>query len=92
MEVFEKVRRVASTSATVLIRGESGTGKELVAKAIHRQSERHAGPFRAVNCATFTPELLASELFGHVKGAFTGAVKERAGLFELANGLSLIHI
>ena len=90
MEVFEKVRRVASTSATVLIRGESGTGKELVAKAIHRQSARCAGPFRAVNCATFTPELLASELFGHVKGAFTGAVKDRAGLFELANGGSLL--
>ena len=87
--LFELTRRVAKTRASVLIRGESGTGKELVSRAIHDQSQRARGPFRAANCATFTPELLASELFGHVRGAFTGAVRDRRGLFELADGGTL---
>lgn len=84
-EVFDKIRRVASTDASVLIRGESGTGKELVARALHDLSERCDGPFMAINCATLTPELLASELFGHTRGAFTGAIKDKKGLFELAD-------
>ena len=83
---FTKLRRVARTEATVLIRGESGTGKELVASAIHSCSPRSSKPFRAINCATLTSELLASELFGHVRGAFTGAVRDRSGLFRLADG------
>jgi len=83
---FELVERVARTDATVLVRGRTGTGKELVARAIHAVSGRIDGPFKAINCATLTPELLASELFGHVRGAFTGAVKDRRGLFALADG------
>ena len=83
--LFEQLTRVAATEVSVLVRGETGTGKELVARAVHALSARSAGPFRAVNCATFTPEMLASELFGHVRGAFTGAVGPRKGLFELAN-------
>ena len=83
---FELVRRVARTEATVLVRGRTGTGKELVARAIHEESPRTGGPFKAINCATLTPELLASELFGHVRGAFTGAVRDRSGLFALADG------
>ncbi|MFT4623273.1 MAG: two-component system response regulator AtoC [Myxococcota bacterium] len=88
-EFFETLRRVARTEATVLIRGESGTGKELVASAVHACSPRSAKPFRAINCATLTSELLASELFGHVRGAFTGAVRDRTGLFRLADGGSV---
>lgn len=88
-EFFELVRRVAKSDAPVLVRGETGTGKELVSRAIHDLSKRADGPFRAVNCATFTPELLASELFGHVRGAFTGAVSDRDGLFTLADGGTL---
>lgn len=84
--LFDLLGRVARSEATVLVRGESGTGKELVARAIHDLSPRSAGPFRAVNCASFTPELLASELFGHVRGAFTGAVRDSPGLFRAANG------
>ncbi len=87
--LYELIRRIARTDASVLVRGETGTGKELVARAVHDLSPRRDKPFRAVNCATFTPELLASELFGHVKGSFTGAVKDRRGLFRLADGGTL---
>lgn len=84
--MFRLLERVAATDASVLLRGETGTGKELAARALHTLSPRSAGPFRPVNCATLTPELAASELFGHVKGSFTGAISERAGLFALGNG------
>ncbi len=85
-QVFAMVRRVADTEASVLITGESGTGKELVAKAIHGLSARRTAPFVAVNCAAIPRDLLESELFGHVKGAFTGAVRDNQGKFRLADG------
>ncbi len=84
--VFETIRKVAETDLTVLIRGESGTGKELVAQALHEASARKGGPFVAVNCAAISRELVESELFGHEKGAFTGADARRAGRFEAADG------
>ena len=85
MEVLEKVRRIAPTRAYVLITGDNGTGKELVAREIHRLSERAKGPFVEVNCAAIPHELIESELFGHEKGAFTGAHARRTGKFELAD-------
>jgi two-component system NtrC family response regulator len=88
-EALSLVRRVAPSDATVLIRGESGTGKELIAKAIHYASPRAAGPLVKVNCAALAESLLEAELFGHEKGAFTGAIATRKGRFELADGGSL---
>ena len=88
-EVFRAVGRLSRSSMTVLITGESGTGKELVARALHRHSPRAAKPFIALNTSAFTPELLESELFGHERGAFTGADSLRRGRFEQANGGTL---
>jgi Nif-specific regulatory protein len=87
--VVEMVHQVASSEATVLIRGESGTGKELIAQAIHAESARKEGPFIAVNCGSIPENLVESELFGHVRGAFTGAAMNRVGRFEAANGGTL---
>lgn len=88
-ELYKVIQQVAPSRATVLIQGESGTGKELVANAIHGLSPRSRGPFIAVHCAALPPNLLESELFGHEKGAFTGAVERRRGRFELAEGGTL---
>ncbi len=85
-EVFRMIERVADTEATVLVLGESGTGKELVARALHFNSRRQAGPFIPVNCSALPENLLESELFGHRKGAFTGAVNDKNGLFHDADG------
>ena len=87
--VYDVIRRVAPSDGTAFIIGETGTGKELVARSLHERSSRAAKPFVPVNCAAVSPTLFESELFGHVKGAFTGADKERAGLFEQADGGSL---
>ena len=88
-QVLDTIEKVAPTPARVLITGENGTGKELVARAIHNLSPRAEGPFVEVNCAAIPTELIESELFGHVKGSFTGAVGDRAGKFELADGGTL---
>lgn len=85
-DVIKMAQKVALTDTTVLLLGETGTGKEIFAEAIHQASNRHAKSFVAVNCSAFTKELLESELFGHKAGAFTGAVKDKKGLFEEANG------
>ena len=88
-EVFELIRLAAPSKSNILIRGESGTGKELVAKSIHHNSKRRDGPFITVNSGSMPPELLESNLFGHVKGAFTGAVANKKGLFEVADSGSI---
>ncbi len=87
--VYQKIQNVAQVDATVLIEGETGTGKELVARAIHYSSARKAKPFLAVNCAGLTESLLTSQLFGHRRGSFTGAVTDQLGMFEAANGGTL---
>jgi len=87
--VFQIIQNAAETEATVLVRGESGSGKELVAKAIHDLSARRNAPFLAINCAALSSSLLDSELFGHVRGAFTGAIKDHSGLFQRAHGGTL---
>jgi two-component system NtrC family response regulator len=88
-EILDLAGRVASSDATVLITGESGTGKELLARGVHYNSARSEGPFVAVNCAAIPENLIESQLFGHVKGSFTGAVRDREGKFELADGGTL---
>jgi transcriptional regulator of acetoin/glycerol metabolism len=88
--VVDLARRVAKVDATVLITGESGVGKERIARFVHNESTRAAGPFIAVNCGAITETLLESELFGHTRGAFTGAATDRPGLFEAANGGTLL--
>jgi len=85
LEIMELCKRVAPSKATLLIQGESGTGKELIARYVHSHSQRHQGPYIAVNCASLPESLLESELFGHEKGAFTGAISRKLGKFELAH-------
>ena len=84
--VFQLVEKVAPTDSTILIHGESGTGKELIARAIHFRSTRAHGPFVSINCGALPENLLESELFGHVRGSFTGAIKDKDGLFKVAAG------
>ena len=88
-KVYRRIIQVAPTDSTVLINGESGTGKELVARAIHRNSQRRDQPFVALDCTSLAESLLESELFGHVKGSFTGAVQTKMGLFKVADGGTL---
>ena len=87
--IYQKIRQVAPTRATVLIQGESGTGKEMIANAIHHNSPRNHRPFVKINCGALSPTLLESELFGHEKGAFTNAIRQKPGRFELADGGTL---
>jgi len=89
-EVYERIHLAAKSDATVLIHGDTGTGKELAAEAIHRLSERRDGPFVKVNCSALSENLLESELFGHARGAFTGAVKDKRGRFETADGGTIL--
>src|SRR5205823_14434268 len=86
---FRKIDKVAATNIDVLVTGESGTGKELIARELHRRSPRKNGPFIAVNCGAIPENLLESELFGHARGAFTGAVTARPGKFQAASGGTL---
>ena len=88
-KIFEVIRKVADTEAAIFITGESGTGKELVARSIHANSSRREAPFVAINCAAIPRDLLESELFGHTKGAFTGAVRDKTGKFQVADGGTL---
>src|SRR5262249_33191397 len=88
-QLLAQVKKVAASPSAVLVRGESGTGKELLARALHEHSARAAKAFVKVHCAALSPGLLESELFGHVKGAFTGAHRDKVGRFELANGGTL---
>jgi len=88
-QIFQLIEEISDSGASVLIQGDSGTGKEMIANAIQATSLRKDKPFIKVNCSVFSPQLLASELFGHVKGAFTGAIKERPGRFEVADGGTL---
>ena len=91
-QIYDLITRVADTNATVLINGESGVGKELIARAIHQQSQRRLNPFVAVNCAAISEHLVESELFGHERGAFTGAIEMHRGKFELAHtGTCLLY-
>lgn len=92
LDILRQVDKIAPTDATVLIRGESGTGKELIARRLHWNSLRREKPYIALNCATLSTQLLESELFGHVKGAFTGADADRKGYFEVANGGTLFSM
>src|SRR5690606_23500628 len=85
-ELYALTRRAAASSATVLLMGETGTGKELIARAVHELSARATGPFIRINCGALSESLLESELFGHVKGAFTSAHENRTGRFEAAHG------
>src|SRR6188472_1661027 len=87
--VLSAVSKVAASDSTVLLTGQTGTGKELIARAIHKKSERRARAFISVNCAAIPQSLIASELFGHEKGAFTGALQRHLGKFELAEGGTL---
>jgi len=89
-EIQKTIETIASSKSTILVTGESGTGKEMIAKSIHAMSNRAGGPFVKVNCAALPESLIESELFGHEKGAFTGALKTRLGKFELANGGTLL--
>lgn len=89
-DIMQVIKKISATDTTILIRGESGTGKELVARAVHKNSTRSSFPFVRVNCAALSAGLLESELFGHERGAFTGAEKQRVGRFELANGGTIL--
>ena len=89
LQIFDEIRKAAPTDSTILLQGESGTGKELFAKAIHAHSKRSSRQLVAADCSTFSASLLESELFGHVKGAYTGAVSDKAGIFEMAKGGTL---
>ena len=91
LDVFEQARMAAQADCTVLVTGESGTGKELVAEALHHNSPRRNGPFMTVNMAAVPEHLVESELFGHVKGAFTGALAARTGRFEASHGGIAVH-
>ena len=89
LDVYEQIRNLAASDYPVHITGETGTGKEMVAAAIHNESPRAGGPFVPVNCGALPEGLLESELFGHVKGAFSGAIRDKRGRFELADGGTL---